>query len=154
TTEAQRKHREEGTLVSHFPLCYLCVSVPLWFVFLLALETMPNSPPDWQLPPGVSRSLWDYIHDPRIARGYDDSLADASLFSADLNFARQFFTTPGRLIDLGCGTGRLLLGFAARGFSVLGVDLSEEMLRVTREKAARAGISTSLLKANLVELEA
>ena len=27
-----------------------------------------TSPPDWQLPSGVSRGLWDYLHDPAIAR--------------------------------------------------------------------------------------
>ena len=26
-----------------------------------------TTPPDWQLPPGVDRGLWDYLHDPGIA---------------------------------------------------------------------------------------
>lgn len=115
---------------------------------------MARTPPNWQFPPGVTRGLWDYLHDPDIARGYDASLADASLFTADLAVARRHFVAPGRLIDLGCGTGRLLLDFAGRGFSVLGVDLSEGMLHVAAEKAARAGVAVSLLKANLVELDA
>jgi ubiquinone/menaquinone biosynthesis C-methylase UbiE len=36
---------------------------------------------------------------------------------------------------------------------VLGVDLSEEMLRVAGEKAAAAGVVVHRLKANLVELD-
>jgi SAM-dependent methyltransferase len=111
-----------------------------------------SPPPDWQLPPGVNRGLWDYLHDLDLARGYDASLAGSTLFAADQAFAERHFGRPGRLLDLGCGTGRLLIPFARRGFWVLGVDLSEEMLRVTGEKAAAAGVTVHRLKANLVEL--
>jgi SAM-dependent methyltransferase len=109
-------------------------------------------PADWQLPPGVNRGLWDYLHDPAIARNYDDRLADCSLLQVDLRFAECHFDRPGALLDLGCGTGRLLLPFARRGYWVLGVDLSEEMLAVAGAKAAAAGVEVHRLKANVVEL--
>lgn len=108
---------------------------------------------DWQLPPGVTRGLWDYLHDADVARRYDAGLAGSSLFTADLHFVRRWFDRPGRLIDLGCGTGRLLVPVAAAGFWGLGVDLSEEMLRVTGEKAAAAGVRVDRVQANLVELD-
>jgi SAM-dependent methyltransferase len=112
------------------------------------------SPADWQLPPGVNRGLWDYLHDPAIARDYDAGLAHSALFQADEAFARRHFDRPGRLIDLGCGTGRLLVPFAQRGDWVVGVDLSEGMLRHAGEKAAAAGVLIHRLKMNLVELDA
>ena len=115
---------------------------------------MLRTPADWQLPSGVSRATWDYVHSAEVAQGYDERLSGSSLFTADLEFARKLFTVPGRLIDLGCGTGRLLLDFAGRGFSVLGVDLSEEMLRTATAKAIQAGVHAELLKANIVELDA
>jgi SAM-dependent methyltransferase len=115
---------------------------------------MTNPPADWQLPPGVTRGLWDFLHDPAVARTYDAGLADNRLVTVDQAFAEAHFDRPGRLLDLGCGTGRLLLPFARRGFWVLGVDLSEEMLAVARDKAAAAGVPVQLLKANLVELDA
>ena len=111
------------------------------------------SPADWQLPPGVSRGLWDYLHDAALARNYDASLAGSPLLAVDLGFAEQYFEKPGRLIDLGCGTGRLLLPFARRGFRVLGVDLSADMLRVAGEKAAAGGVTMHRLQANIVELD-
>jgi SAM-dependent methyltransferase len=111
------------------------------------------TPADWQLPPGVSRGLWDYLHDADLARGYDASLSGTPLLAADLAFAGQHFPRPGRLIDLGCGTGRLLVPFAQRGFRVLGVDLSAEMLSVARDKAAAAGVTVDLVQANIVALE-
>jgi ubiquinone/menaquinone biosynthesis C-methylase UbiE len=110
-------------------------------------------PADWQMPAGVDRGLWDYLHSPNVARGYDAALAGSTLFAADEAFAERHFPTPGKLIDLGCGTGRLLLAFARRGYSVLGVDLSSEMLAVAREKATAASLPVALLRANLAELD-
>lgn len=43
---------------------------------------------------------------------------------------------PGkRLLDLGCGTGSISIPLAQKGYQVTGVDLSEEMLAVAREKS-------------------
>ncbi len=111
------------------------------------------TPPDWQRPPGVSRGLWDYLHNADLARTYDERLAGTPLLRVDLDFARRHFPRPGRLVDLGCGTGRLLLPFAQRGYSCLGVDLSEEMLRIVGEKMKAAGVKVERLKANLVQLD-
>src|SRR5262249_30091175 len=61
---------------------------------------MEGSVPDWQLPPGVSRGLWDYLHDPEVARGYDASLAGSALVTVDQAFTELYFERPGRLLDL------------------------------------------------------
>lgn len=110
--------------------------------------------PDWQLPPGTDRGLWDYLHNETVARSYDEKLAGTPLLEADIRFAERHFRKPGRLIDLGCGTGRLLIPFARRGFDCLGIDLSDAMLAVVAEKARREGLTIPCLKANLVELDA
>jgi SAM-dependent methyltransferase len=110
-------------------------------------------PPDWRLPAGVDRGLWDYLHDPGIARGYDESLAGSALFALDLPFVERHCRPVGRLLDLGCGTGRLLVHAARSKYEVVGVDLSEEMLLVARSKAIEAGVEVSLLRASIVELE-
>ena len=41
---------------------------------------------------------------------------------------------PGRLLDVGCGTGVFANTFAELGWSVTGVDVSEDMLRLARER--------------------
>jgi SAM-dependent methyltransferase len=104
--------------------------------------------PDWQLPPGVDRGLWDYLHSNEMVAGYERQMAASPLAAADVRFCEEEFPTPGRLIDLGCGTGRLCRHFAAGGFECVGVDLSDEMLATAR------GLSPGLAfqKANLVDL--
>jgi SAM-dependent methyltransferase len=109
--------------------------------------------PDWQLPPGVDRGLWDYLNSPLVAREYDTQMRDHPLFCADQAFVERHCSPAERLLDLGCGTGRLLLPLAREGYSVVGVDLSREMLDVARRRAAEEGLSIPLLQANLVRLD-
>ena len=104
--------------------------------------------PDWQLPPGVDRGLWDYLHAADMVAGYDAQMRASHLARADTAFCDDVFRPPGKLLDLGCGTGRLCAHFAPKGFDCVGVDLSEEMLAKARENAPTA----TFLNANLVEL--
>jgi ubiquinone/menaquinone biosynthesis C-methylase UbiE len=109
--------------------------------------------PDWQLPPGTDRGLWDYVNSERVAREYDDALAGSLLLNVDVQFCEKQFEKPGRLIDLGCGTGRLLVHFAKRGFECVGVDMSDAMLEIVHEKASQLSVHIDVRKANLVELD-
>lgn len=117
---------------------------------------MPT-PPSWQLPVGVDAALWDYVHDATLAERYDESLRDSPLLACDLDFALAELAGPGRavgrLLDVGCGTGRASFAFATRGFEVTAVDLSESMLAVVARKAAAAGLSIECLRANIAELD-
>ena len=108
--------------------------------------------PDWQLPPGVDRGLWDYLHSGEMVGGYDAQMAASPLARADVAFCEQAFPTPGRLLDLGCGTGRLCVHFAAKGYDCVGVDLSDEMLAKARERATAGGLRVEWKRANLVDL--
>ena len=51
----------------------------------------------------------------------------------------------GILVDLGCGTGDLTLMLAQAGYDVIGVDRSEEMLAVLRDKADELALTDRLL---------
>ena len=106
--------------------------------------------PDWQLPAGVDRGLHDYLRSADMVRGYDAMMAISPLAAVDIGFCERHFPTPGRLLDLGCGTGRLGRHFGPKGFEYLGVDLSEEMLAVAESQKATE--RERFANANLVEL--
>lgn len=111
-----------------------------------------EKPPSWRLPEGVSSSLWDYIHSDDVAAEYDQRLAGSPLFQQDAEFVRRHCQLAGKLIDLGCGTGRMLVECTRRGHWALGVDLSENMLAQAQLRARAEQLSIPLLKANLVDL--
>jgi SAM-dependent methyltransferase len=106
--------------------------------------------PDWQLPPGVDRGLHDYMASNEMVRGYDAMMATSALAMSDLQYCTSWFETPGSLLDLGCGTGRLVPAFVPRGFGYVGVDLSDEMLKCASAKSMTGNIR--FIQANLVEL--
>lgn len=106
--------------------------------------------PDWQLPTGVDRGLWDYLHATDMAASYDETMRTSPLATADVVFCEQAFPQPGRLVDLGCGTGRLCRHFAAKGYECIGVDLSDQMLAQAHQ--ASSGLRIEYLKGNLVDL--
>jgi ubiquinone/menaquinone biosynthesis C-methylase UbiE len=110
------------------------------------------SVPDWQLPPGVDRGLWDYLHSRDMVAGYDVQMASSPLAAADVAFCERAFPTPGRLVDAGCGTGRLAIHFARRGFDCVGVDLSPEMLARAKANADTAGVTAVWVAGNLTDL--
>jgi SAM-dependent methyltransferase len=78
----------------------------------------------------------------RIARLYDPWSAsvveDVSFY---LERARR---SGGPVVELGVGTGRIAIPLAADGVEVIGVDSSEGMLAVARERAALAGVEVDL----------
>jgi SAM-dependent methyltransferase len=114
--------------------------------------------PDWQLPPGVDRGLHDYMCSGEMVGGYDAMMAASPLATFDVRFCAKWFDQPGSLIDLGCGTGRLARAFVPHRFEYVGVDLSEDMLKLAGSLSSTpAGEGLGMrgpefIKANLVEL--
>jgi ubiquinone/menaquinone biosynthesis C-methylase UbiE len=66
------------------------------------------------------------------ARFYD---LDYAGFDADLAMIQQFAARCGSpILELGCGTGRLLVPLAEQGYRLTGVDASGAMLDLARQK--------------------
>lgn len=65
---------------------------------------------------------------------------DSHVLSADMgneaNFYASLLPSGGSALELACGTGRLTLPLARCGFDITGLDNSEAMLTVARDKAA------------------
>ncbi len=74
----------------------------------------------------------------RFARFYD---AEYEGFDADLAMYLGFAERVGSpILDLGCGTGRVLIRLAQAGFQVTGLDISGAMLEIARRKVAGQGL--------------
>lgn len=65
------------------------------------------------------------------------------LASCRRHFGIEF--DPQRVLDLGCGVGRVLVPFAEMSESVVGTDVSESMLAEARRNCARFGITNAEL---------
>ncbi|MBI2941395.1 MAG: class I SAM-dependent methyltransferase [Chloroflexi bacterium] len=58
--------------------------------------------------------------------------------------------TGGPVLEVACGTGRLLVPLARAGFEVVGIDVSTAMLDIAREKLRQAGL---LSRARLIQAD-
>jgi len=57
-----------------------------------------------------------------------------------------------RILDLACGTGIHAIDLARKGYEVVGVDLSTEMLGIARRKAATAGVEAEFIEGDMMDL--
>jgi 2-polyprenyl-3-methyl-5-hydroxy-6-metoxy-1,4-benzoquinol methylase len=74
--------------------------------------------------------------------GWDTPQNDTSFY---LEEARA---GDGPILELGCGTGRLVIPLLSTGFHVHGLDANTAMLAVARQKAASLSPATLMLNTN------
>ena len=85
----------------------------------------------------------DYEYRGLMAQAWDLLRGDYSAWP-DRPFWRAIIERQnGPALDVGCGTGRLLLDYLAADLDVDGLDNSPEMLAICQEKAAAAGLDVS-----------
>lgn len=87
-----------------------------------------------------------------------DRLTDDVEYEAVLGYLETLLREKGKapksVLDLACGTGSLSILLAEKGYHVLGVDLSEDMLAMAYEKAMDMGESRPyFIQQSMQELE-
>lgn len=75
-----------------------------------------------------------------LAPAYDDFTAgyQAATWTGKLEAKALRWGQKGRLLDVGCGTGKSFLAMIERGWEVVGSDISPAMLEIAREKVGEA----------------
>ena len=82
----------------------------------------------------------------RIARWYDVDMA-RNMRHDDIGFYRALARRiGGRVLELGCGNGRILLELIADGCAAIGVDRSAAMLQALSRKAAARGLAAPVAR--------
>lgn len=71
----------------------------------------------------------------------------------DVFYRRMLKHFPGRVLEVGCGTGRLLIPYLQAGFEVEGVDCSAHMLSLCRQKAECFGLTPILYEQFMQKLD-
>ncbi|MCD8010385.1 MAG: class I SAM-dependent methyltransferase, partial [Lachnospiraceae bacterium] len=65
----------------------------------------------------------------------------------------EYGVTEGLVLELGCGTGTMTERLAARGYDMIGVDLSEDMLAEALDKRCESGHNILYLNQDMREFE-
>ena len=72
----------------------------------------------------------------------------------EIEYFRRFVEKgDGPALDAACGTGRLLIPWLHAGLDVDGVDVSEDMLALCRERAEREGLHPALYAQSMHQLD-
>ena len=124
-----RAHREGKGIETNVVQCLDCV----------VLYTNPTLIPDSN--PYATETAEEYFQlhssEQRVKNG--ESLAD---------YAESIIGKPGRMLELGCGRGELLAGAANRGWTVYGVEMTENYAQVAESRGVlveRSSIQQSKL---------
>ena len=92
----------------------------------------------------TSRAFDQIAEDYDITYGPEGNAVMTWMRAENLGFLRQTFPPGSRLLEIGCGTGEEAVTLAREGRKIIATDISPRMARVTREKARRAGVASSV----------
>ena len=88
---------------------------------------------------------------------YYDRFTDDVPYDQWADFVERLFTLDGQrpeiVLDLACGTGAMTRRLAQKGYDLIGVDASEEMLMQARERAAGLNPPPLFLQQEMEELD-
>jgi SAM-dependent methyltransferase len=92
----------------------------------------------------------------RFAYLYDQLMEDLpyeNWLKITEEYGKKYRVSGKTLLDVACGTGELSCRFGLQGYTVTGVDLSEDMLAVAMAKSQEEGLNIPFYQQNMAELE-
>lgn len=87
-----------------------------------------------------------------MAQFWDLLRGDSSHWTDRFFYKEAVLQSGQPALDVGCGTGRLVLDFLADGIDIDGVDNSQEMLDYCRQKGAKLGLQPTLYTQSMTAL--
>lgn len=96
----------------------------------------------------------ELIEEYGISKPYDSGLNVDDASSEAIEDTEEALNEERNLIvELGCGTGSFTQIMKKKGYDIMGIDMSPEMLNIARNKAAEAGLDIMYLEQDMRELD-
>lgn len=96
----------------------------------------------------MTNSSWEQFFDGYAPVYMDECFVTNTVAEIDFVIGETGIAPGGRVLDIGCGTGRHTIELAKRGYRVTGVDLSSGMLTQARTTADEARVEIELIHSN------
>ncbi|MCW4019264.1 MAG: class I SAM-dependent methyltransferase [Candidatus Bathyarchaeota archaeon] len=80
---------------------------------------------------------------------YWTEIAQADNTQKQLNYVKNNVKAEGWVLDLGCGSGRHTIALSVSGYTVVGLDVSSNLLEIAKSKAFEAGMRVPWVRADM-----
>jgi len=60
---------------------------------------------------------------------------------------------PHKILELACGTGNITIPLAGKGYNITGLDISQDMLMVAKDKALEKNMDILFIQQDMIDLE-
>ena len=92
----------------------------------------------------------DFYQDPQRYDLFEGDFATGDFLKF---YVRQIEKYGEAVLELCCGSGRLTIPLTEKGFNIKGLDLSDEMLDLAKEKADRRNVKLNLVKGDMTDFD-
>lgn len=106
---------------------------------------MSRPTPRWIAETGGTRG-------PSYAARFRELAASGADLNGEARFLDGLLPAPGRVLDAGCGTGRVAIELARRGHRVVGLDVDASMVAEARKDGERAGVDVRWVVGDLLDV--
>jgi len=78
---------------------------------------------------------------------------DKRVLDIEKDLINKYIPNYSRVLDVGCGNGRLIIELAKKRCRVTGIDISKSMLNIARKRLRKEGIKAKLINSDIIKFK-